>query len=220
MTADLAGLDASGFAEGLLDALNAKGCLLVFDGLDEVPQDLRGLVREAVTATVARYAPPRILVTCRVRSYVNEAVLPGFDSFTLSPFDEDQIGTFAHAWYDAQKELGRVDAVRAELKATDLARAALTPDLRELASNPMLLTSMALIQQQEVGLPKARVRLYSKAVDLLLYRWQKEKVGQDALSAFVRDDRRLRQVMERLAYEAHLAKQSPWQACCAGRVGG
>jgi formylglycine-generating enzyme required for sulfatase activity len=205
--ADLSGLDSSGFAEGLLDVLNANCCLLVFDGLDEVPQELRGLVRQAVVAAVNRYNPPRVIVTCRQRSYVEDAILSGFDAFTLAPFDASQIENFAHAWYHAQQDLGRVDAVQAEHKAADLKRAALTPDLRELASNPMLLTTMALIHQQEVALPKERVRLYSKAVDLLLHRWQREKVEQDALSAVLRDDRRLRQMMERLAYEAHLSKQ-------------
>jgi predicted NACHT family NTPase len=206
MIADLAGFDACGFAEELLDALNARRSLLVFDGLDEVPHDWRGLVRRGVVAIVNRYRPPRVIVTCCQRSYVEEAVLPGFDAFTLAPFDAEQMKTFAQAWYNAQKDLGGVDAVQAEHKAADLMRAALTPDLRELASNPMLFTTMALIHQQEVGLPKERVHLYSRAVDLLLHRWQREKVGQDALAEFLRDDRRLCQVMERLAYEAHLVK--------------
>lgn len=207
MMADLAGLDSSGFAEELLEALNARRCLLTFDGLDEVPREWRGLVRRAVAAVLKRYDPPRVIVTCRQRSYVGEAILPNFDSFTLAPFTADQIDSFARAWYNAQKDLGRVDAVQARNKAMDLAQAALTPDLRELASNPMLLTTMALIHQQEVGLPKERVRLYSKAVDLLLYRWQREKVAEDGLAAFLRHDRHLRQVIERLAYEAHLTGQ-------------
>jgi predicted NACHT family NTPase len=162
MIADLAGFDACGFAEELLEALNARRSLLVF-GLDEVPHDWCGLVRRGIVAIVNCYRPPRVIVTCRQRSYVEEAVLPGFDAFTLAPFDAEQTKTFAQAWYNAQKDLGRVDAVQAEHKAADLTRAALTPDLRELASNPMLLTTMALIHQQEVGLPKERVHLYSRA---------------------------------------------------------
>jgi predicted NACHT family NTPase len=113
-------------------------------------------VRRGVVAIVNRYHPPRVIVTCRQRSYVEEAVLPGFDAFTLAAFDAEQMKTFAQAWYNAQKDLGRVDAVQVEHKAADLTRAALTTDLRELASNPMLLTTMALIHQQEVGLPKER----------------------------------------------------------------
>ena len=43
-------------------------------------------------------------------------------------------------------------------------------------------------------------------MDILLYRWQQQKVGQDALDALLRNDRRLRPLMERLAYEAHRSK--------------
>ena len=206
MLADLAALDAAGFAEGLQDALVAKHCVLVFDGLDEVPQELRGLVRRAVLAAIDRYHPLHVLITCRTRSYVEDAVLPRFEAFTLAPFDERQIETFVRAWYDAQHEVGRFDAVQTKNKTADLTQAALAPELRELSANPMLLTTMALIHQQEVGLPKERVRLYSKAVYILLYRWQREKVSQEGLAEFLRDDRRIREVMERLAYEAHKTK--------------
>jgi formylglycine-generating enzyme required for sulfatase activity len=207
MIAGLAALDSSGFTEDLVEALNANRCLLVFDGLDEVPQEWRSLVRRAVMAALQRYSPPHVIVTCRWRSYVGEAILPDFDDFRLAPFDDGQITTFAHAWYNAQKDLGRVDALQADHKAMDLADVALTPALRELASNPMLMTTMAIIHQQETHLPTERVRLYDKAVDLLLYRWQREKVEEDALAQFLWDGRRLRQVIERLAFEAHLARR-------------
>ncbi|MGH8068220.1 MAG: SUMF1/EgtB/PvdO family nonheme iron enzyme [Candidatus Entotheonellia bacterium] len=203
MLADLAGLEAQGFAEDLREALNAQRCLPVFDGLDEVPQASRGLVRRAVIAAINRYRPPRVIVTCRIRSYLGDAMLPGFDTFTLAPFDRHQIATFAHAWYNAQRERGRVDAVRAEQKATDLAETALKPALRELAANPMLLTTMAIIHQQDTRLPEERVCLYDRAVTLLLHRWERERVANDALAAVLGDGRRLRQVMERLAYETH-----------------
>src|SRR5262249_50896156 len=85
-------------------------------------------------------------------------------------------------------------------------KAALTQGLYELAENPMLLTTMALIHQQEVGLPKERVRLYSKAVEVLLLRWQNRHVSRDKLAEFLRNDRRVREVMEHLAYEAHDSK--------------
>jgi formylglycine-generating enzyme required for sulfatase activity len=204
MLADLAGLEAQGFAEELREALHARHCLLVFDGLDEVPQTLRGLVRRAVLAAINRYLPPRVIVTCRARAYLGDAVLPGFNTFTLAPFDSHQIATFAHAWYNAQRERRRVDAVQAEQRATDLAKTALKPALHELAANPMLLTTMAIIHQQETRLPEERVCLYDRAVTLLLHRWESEQVANDTLPALLGDGRRLRQVMERLAYEAHL----------------
>jgi predicted NACHT family NTPase len=69
----------------------------------------------------------------------------------------------------------------------------------------MLLTTMAIIHQREVGLPRERVRLYSLAVQVLLSRWQKRKgiAVSNALATLLGDDLKLRSILERLGYEAH-----------------
>jgi hypothetical protein len=69
----------------------------------------------------------------------------------------------------------------------------------------MLLTTMAIIRQREVGLPRERVRLYDMAVQILLSRWQKRKglALSERLRDLLGDDLKLRPMMERLAYEAH-----------------
>lgn len=211
--ADLGRLDCAGFAADLRAAIQDGACLLILDGLDEVPFAQQTQVRQAVGAVIQCYHPARLIVTCRIRSYTGAAVLPNVPSFTLAPFDDQKVRAFATAWYNAQREMGRVDAEQARRKAANLAEAALSADLRELAENPMMLTTMAIIHQREIGLPKERVRLYSLAVDVLLRRWQQRKAGDAglapsaALSAFLRDDLKLRLVMERLAYEAHRAKR-------------
>ncbi|MGB8647999.1 MAG: SUMF1/EgtB/PvdO family nonheme iron enzyme [Anaerolineae bacterium] len=196
-------LETPEFAPELESVLDSHACLLVLDGLDEVPYDLRGLVRQAVGATLQTHQPQRVIITCRVRSYVGAAVLPNFQPHTLAAFDSDRIAQFASAWYNTQKMLGRFDERQAQDKAGDLAEAANSQDLQELSSNPMMLTTMAIIHQREVGLPRERVRLYNLAVDVLLRRWQKGKTG--VLADFLRDDLRLRATMERLAYQAHRA---------------
>ena len=120
--ADLARLEAPEYEDGLLAALRDGRILLVLDGLDEVRFDLRGRVRQAVGAMIRRYHPARVVVTCRVRSYTGVAVLPNFDSHRLAPFDDGQRRSFATGWYNAQKQLGRVDAGQATEKGADLAR--------------------------------------------------------------------------------------------------
>ena len=202
--ADL-GEDCIDFRDGLYDALKSGQCLLALDGLDEVPQDLRGRVRQVVAALLNHYELDRIIVTCRVRSYVGQAVLPQFTSRTLAPFDNQQIGTFVQGWYNTQRDLGRINEAQAKERTNDLTNAARQTDLRELSSNPMLLTTMAIIHQREVGLPRERVRLYHLAVEVLLRRWQKHKVGDAALAEFLKNDLKLRAVMESLAYAAHRA---------------
>ncbi|MFN8459765.1 MAG: hypothetical protein U0401_34805, partial [Anaerolineae bacterium] len=211
--ADLERLEAGDFAAGLQEALVSGRCVLALDGLDEVPYQLRPRIRAAVGAVIAQYRPQRIIITCRVRSYVGQAVLPNFQAHTLAPFDEAKVTAFGRAWYRAQQELGRVEAAQARAKAGNLIEAALSEDLRELSQNPMLLTTMALIHQREIGLPHERVRLYNLAVEVLLSRWQKRKSGEaglalsPSLAEFLKDNLRLRQVMERLAYAAHRARR-------------
>ncbi len=219
--ADLERLEAADFAPDLRQAFTSGQCLLVLDGLDETPYDLRPLVRQAVSAVISRYQAKRLIVTCRVRSYVGQAKLPRFSDHTLAPFDEAKITAFVAAWYQAQQALGRFDSVQTGERVNNLTQAALAEEMRELAENPMLLTTMAIIHQREVTLPRERARLYHQAVEVLLSRWQKSKSGltpSPALAVFLKDDLRLRQVMERLAYEAHRARDKTFEVFKTSKV--
>jgi len=186
-----------GFADELFRALTDGNCALVLDGLDEVAADLRPHVRQTVIALTQRYSLQRLLVTCRVRSYSAD-LLPHFESFTLQPFNDNQIAHFASRWYAAQ--LGETE--EAKRKGQSLTQGAREPHTRQLASNPLLLTVMAIIHTQDVELPKQRVRLYKRAVEILLEKWQRHKAGEESIATII-EPRRLRPAMERLAYEAH-----------------
>ncbi|MGD2178679.1 MAG: SUMF1/EgtB/PvdO family nonheme iron enzyme, partial [Anaerolineae bacterium] len=206
--------DAEAWAPHLGDLLTDGNLLLIFDGLDEVAPGCRRWVRSAVLALLGSYpAIRRVVVTSRIRSYGGEAVLPGFAKHTLAPFDREKIEAFVEGWYKAQTALGRLTETEANDRTGDLQNASLSEDLRELASNPMLLTSMAIIHQREVGLPRERVRLYSLAVQVLLNRWQKHKgiPVSSTLSDVLGDDLRLRAILEQLAHAAH-----EQQACLGG----
>ncbi|MBT7188757.1 MAG: SUMF1/EgtB/PvdO family nonheme iron enzyme [Anaerolineae bacterium] len=196
------------FGEGIGKSLVDGRVLLVFDGLDEVPEHLREKIRLAVAAYQEAYALPRVIVTCRIRSYRGAAEQPGFTPFTLAPFTQEQAGKFCQGWYDTQVRLGKVDVGVANEQAKDLARAAWRDELQKLAENPMLLTTMAIIHQKETRLPDQRVKLYSQAVRVLTKRWQEHRFGEElavseGLAAILKNDKRIRKILERLAYEAH-----------------
>ncbi|MCL4836161.1 MAG: SUMF1/EgtB/PvdO family nonheme iron enzyme [Caldilineaceae bacterium] len=207
------GLDndrAADFAEALADRLEAGEVLLVLDGLDEAPVDQRPAVVRAIAALQRSYPKvARLIVTCRVRSYTDAVRLDGFAAETLASFDEEKIRHFARAWYEAQSRLGRFDRATADIRSRDLAQAALSDKLDKLSPNPMLLTTMVIVHQKETKLPNERVKLYHKAVEVLAQRWQQQRGLPIApgLTDLFANSNRLRRVLERLAYEAHCAKE-------------
>ncbi len=204
--ADLKALGAADLSSGLEEALSDGNVVLVLDGLDEVPAGLRDRVRLAVHAVLSSYPHlQRLILTCRIRSYVGAAVFHTCEAHTLAPFDEHKIAQFVRAWYVAQTELGRLSPNKADERAQDLTQAALSADLVTLAANPMLLTTMAVIHRREVGLPRERVRLYALAVQVLISRWQKPKgiFISPELEMKLNSDLEMRALLNRLGYEAH-----------------
>jgi len=205
LQAELKIAQAEDLQTDLQKGLSQNG-LLVLDGLDEVPFALRKVVRQAVFAVLKTLEPARVIITCRIRSYQEDFSRSDFGVFTVAPLNKDKITVFAQAWYHRQRDLGRTVPKNAE---DDLARAATGKDLRELSSNPMMLTTMAIIHQKQTRLPDQRVKLYKEAVDILLRRWQQHKQGElapsEALAQFLKEDTRLRPAMYRLAHTAHCA---------------
>lgn len=203
-----------GFAADPLERELEKGrAVVLLDGLDEVPsQEMRSLVRDAVAAFVKRYPRNRYLVTCRTLSYQDPAgQLPGFPRFELAPFDEAKIDRFIEAWYDELLRVGTVRAGEVEGLARKLKAAVRRPDLWPMASNPLLLTVMALVHTHKGRLPDARALLYEDVVDILLWRWEEIKAGAAAEAPRLRQlllqvermDVDLKRVLWDLAYRAH-----------------
>lgn len=212
---NLRGLDAADFDEHLLEALHRGEIILVLDGLDEVPFGQRERIRRTVNALISRYSPARMIVTCRIRSYTGDSRLKGFQEFTIAALDEKKIGDFVTAWYSAKRNAGKIDAEQESKRVTDLQRGAL--NLRVLAQNPMMLTSMAIIHYNKHQLPDERVKLYKLVVDILLRRWRMARLGKEgleisaALSKLLEDDKTLHELAARLGYEAQTTRNQEWE---------
>jgi energy-coupling factor transporter ATP-binding protein EcfA2 len=200
-------------AEPLHDRLEKGRAILLLDGLDEIPtQRQRTFIRDAVAAFARRYAKCCIVVTCRTLSYQNPAwQLGDFESFTLAPFSEEQIDRFIAGWHGELARLGTIKPGAVDSVTRHLHTAVRRPDLWRLASNPLLLTVMALVHTHKGRLPEARALLYEETVDILLWRWEQVKAnGEDEtpplrqlLLQANRTDVDLKRALWRLAYEAH-----------------
>jgi HEAT repeat protein/GTPase SAR1 family protein len=183
------------------EALERGECCLCLDGLDELGQaGLRREVSQAVTALAHRYPRNRFLITSRQVGY-QEAPLSDreFIHHTILPFSDEDIERFVRRWYEARE----VDPAAAESRAKHLVGTIMAePKIKELATNPLLLTIIALVHRIEAELPHERVKLYEKCVTALIQTWEQAKQIERELS-----DRpgyeRYRSLLRQVAYWLH-----------------
>ncbi len=180
---DLAGVEA------LFDRALAEGqAVVLLDGLDEVQdrrQYVNQLVEDFVTAHSGRAHAGRegnrFVATSRIVGY-RDAPLTGarWPVYTLTDWGREEIERFAARWTLAFEIATHGDTpearVAAEEERQDLLNAIL-PDsgIERLASNPLLLTIMALIKRQRVTLPHQRVKLYELYLETLISAWNKAR---------------------------------------------
>lgn len=193
-----------------LEQLALQGQLyFMFDGVDEVPPHERQQVWQAIGAFLrSPFGGNRWVATCRVLSY-DEAELPRrhLPVVTLRQLDQTQIDHFITNWYRALAVSGELGDGDAEHK-TQALQAASRGHLHELATNPMLLTIMAIVQTYEGTLPDERALLYQRCVETLLLRWQRAKDEDDENAKSIvhqleTTQAQLEQLLWRLGWEAH-----------------
>ncbi|MFY9261729.1 MAG: SUMF1/EgtB/PvdO family nonheme iron enzyme [Gallionella sp.] len=196
----------------------AGRALILFDGLDEVPDadDRRVQIKQAVQEFVSTFGLSRFLVTSRTYAYQRQDwKLDGFAAVDLLPFTRGQIHRFVEAWYQQMVNLHKLTENSAQDRAEVLLR---TVDRNErlfkLAERPLLLTLIAQIQTDNGGrLPEKREQLYHDAVEMLLNRWEDKKsvinekgeeIKELSLAEYLKAGKdQIRKQLNRLAFEAH-----------------
>jgi len=198
--------EASDACPRVEEELRKGNVLAIFDGLDEVPPEDRRVASRAVEAFSRHYPDNRFLVTCRMRSYEGEARLTAFDEVTLAPFDKPKINRFIAYWYQTLAGLAQMTNEQAAERTEDLQRA--VKPMIELAQNPLLLTTMAVVHTAQVELPRERVKLYQRCVEVLFRRWHEHKAGKlPILTELGLSDLDLLAAMWEVAYVAHASGQ-------------
>ena len=172
-------------------ALAAGQAVILLDGLDEVQANRAFLVRlvqdfaaECVPAPRPGADPVpgnRLVVTSRIVGY-REAPLDGarWRTYTLVDWGREEIARFVDRWTWAFEVgvhgAGDVAREAAAKEARELLDAVLgNPGIERLASNPLLLTILALIKRQGVSLPQRRVELYELYLRTLISAWNKAR---------------------------------------------
>jgi formylglycine-generating enzyme required for sulfatase activity/energy-coupling factor transporter ATP-binding protein EcfA2 len=167
----------------LFDSALAQGkAVILLDGLDEVQSERAFVVNKV--ESFAREAAARgnkLAVTSRIVGYREAALNPkDWALYTLLDFDRDAIEQFVNKWCPAFEKSTLGDTPEARAAAEEECAGLLdaidaNPGVARLASNPLLLTILALIKRQGVELPKSRVKLYDRYLETLIEAWNKAR---------------------------------------------
>ena len=191
---------------------NGQPRLWVFDGLDEVASEaVRGRVSRRLQDFLRHRPQDFVLVTSRYQGYGDKVDLgAGFLQFHVQPLKPDQVEAFVDKWFSAAYQELYGDKPKAAREAAadagNLKRILNQTDyaiggLRELRTNPLLLTVVCLVYHQEHALPRGRAALYEKCVTVLLESWRKELYDGKGADAY--DPRAAQRVLAHLAWWMH-----------------
>jgi hypothetical protein len=158
-------------------ALESGTALVMVDGLDEVT-DPRDAMR--VQDSLGRmlcdpaYDALPMLITSRMVGFHPEGPLAAVPAMQLAPLDSVEVERFLRTWF-AQVDGADAPALTERL----LRRLAGDSRMADLASSPLLLTVLALLQSRGRQLPNERAQLYAAATETLIESWPAAQRGAE-----------------------------------------
>jgi len=149
--------------------INDGRMLLLLDGLDEVIEEDSSRVVSLVEEFSKQYYTNQLVVTCRIAA--REYIFEQFVEVEVADFDEQQITEFSTKWFQAKDPI-KGDKFITKLKENE--------PIKELATNPLLLTLLCLVFEESAQFPLNRSELYKEGLDVLLKKWDvKRNIERD-----------------------------------------
>ena len=148
--------------------------LLLCDALDEtvagISREEAGAsfvqVSQTITNLASLYPLVPIVVTARKAGYHQRSLLAGFSEVEILDFRQEDISQFIQNWFALHPNEQRRSSASDLL--TKLQR---NPRIAALAANPLLLTLITLVYEDQLDLPERRAELYKQCVNVLLTKW-------------------------------------------------
>ncbi|MBD1885016.1 NACHT domain-containing protein [Microcoleus vaginatus] len=156
--------DCDVFADNIAVLFKHGKTLVLLDGLDEVKDEDNNRVIKQVRDFSDKFRTNHFVITCRIAA--KDYTFEKFTEVEVADFDDEQIDTFAQKWFQS-KEPAKAEEFIEQLMENDR--------IRELATNPLLLTLLCLVFEEPVKFPVNGSELYEEAVDILLSRWDETR---------------------------------------------
>ncbi len=181
--------DQVGIASSVIStALSEERAVLLVDGLDEAPEELRKQLVAGLVRFTWDYPKTPVIVTSRPSGPPGEieSCLPDFQAFRLTDLTNSEVDDFVDRWCLAAEHSARSDSSEARREASAAAadlksRIKRSRPVERIAVNPLLTTILCVVHRF-LGrtIPEHRVTLYQKCTDALLYEWDRAKFPKDA----------------------------------------
>jgi len=151
-------------AEQIAVLLKHGKTMVLLDGLDEVKDEDNNRVIKQVRDFSDKFHTNHFVITCRIAA--KDYTFEKFTEVEVADFDDEQIDTFAQKWFQS-KEPAKAEEFIEQLRENDR--------IRELATNPLLLTLLCLVFEESAKFPVNRWEIYEEGVDILLRRWDETR---------------------------------------------
>ncbi|OKH35026.1 hypothetical protein NIES2101_38145 [Calothrix sp. HK-06] len=135
--------------------------LLLLDGLDEVQAADSSRVLQEIQDFTTKFNRNQFVITCRIAA--REYTFGQFTEVEVADFNDEQIKSFSQKWFTAKKDTVKANKFFEKLQDEE--------PIRELATNPLLLTLLCLVFEETAEFPKNRSELYKEGLDVLLKKW-------------------------------------------------
>ncbi len=143
--------------------------LFLFDGLDEVPEELRKDLVDLIAGFRLRFGKNRFVFTGRAHG-VSGPATAHFRRYLrdIEPLDREKAQTFIRKWFRAVS--GAAAGVGEASASGLIADADAHEHLRVFMQNPLLLTAVCILYQDGKRIPEQRADLYFRIIDNLIHR--------------------------------------------------
>jgi hypothetical protein len=170
----------------LIEALERISAVLLLDGLDELPLEVRLRVEIEIRDMAEGAAGVRLFLTCRTAEY--KMPFTGVRAYTIAPLSTDQVAMFAVRW------LGSADAP-AFCDAVSAAPYAGTEVL------PLMLAHLCALYEKHGCLPERPLEVYEQIVSLLVEMWDRQRGFQRQSRYAGFHPRKKERFLQAIAYE-------------------
>jgi len=154
-----------------IDQLEHGKALLLVDGLDESGDErIRERVLEILQDACAHWGESQIVVSSRpIQARFLEDM--GFHHTIIEPFGTNDITSFVDRWIEALYHLTPGEPLEAEedeYKEGLLSAILGMPQIKRIATNPVMLTCLCVVHWNEGRLPEGRSRVYRAVIKWLI----------------------------------------------------